>query len=392
MTHKTVLLTLGRLPKALELARGFHALGCRVLVAEPHAWHVCRLSRNVAASLQLPAPNPDHHAYASALRALIERENVDHVVPVSEEAPHVLAALADSALSERVYSPSADTVAALHHKFRFARDAIAAGHSVPDTLTADDPGVTDLAAAGPTVLKPIHGCSGEGVQFFEAGHTPPALDQHIVQRRIDGRHVSSFSILHEGRVHATALYEGTLMSGTVAVCFRRVDDAPEVHAWIEQFAGQRSLSGFVSFDFIVDAQRTPWAIECNPRTTSGTHFLEPADIARAVLAPGNDQPVRFREKTHFQQFYPALTEAYSHVFRPRTFLRKIRPVLRARDVVFDWRDLKPFLLMTPASWPILRQTLFEGKSFGAAATADIVWTPPSAATPASPKTAPASET
>ena len=93
MSRKTVLLTLGRLPKALELARGFHALGCRVLVAEPHAWHVCRLSRTVASSFALPAPNTHPDDYAQALRALVEREGVALIVPVSEAAPHVLTAL-----------------------------------------------------------------------------------------------------------------------------------------------------------------------------------------------------------------------------------------------------------------------------------------------------------
>lgn len=378
MSRKTVLLTLGRLPKALDIARGFHALGCRVLVAEPHAWHVCRLSRTVSRSIQLPAPNPDPADYHDALRAVVEREHVDHVVPVSEEAPHVLAALADTPFADRVFSPPVDTVGRLHDKFTFARDAIAAGHTVPPTLAADDPGVAALVKEGPSVIKPVHGCSGEGVRYFDTGKRPPSLSRHIVQRRIDGRHVSSFSVVSNGRVRATALYEGTLLSGSVAVCFKRVDDAPEVSAWIERFVQQRALSGFVSFDFIVDDAGTPWAIECNPRTTSGVHFIELADIARAVLEPDNDVPIRFRDETHFQQFYPALTEAYSHLFQPRTFLEKIRTVLSARDVVFDWRDLKPFLLMTPASWAILRQTIFDGKSFGVAATNDILWTPPEA--------------
>ena len=44
---KTVLLTLGRLPKALELARALRAAGARVLVAEPFAKHLTGTSRAV---------------------------------------------------------------------------------------------------------------------------------------------------------------------------------------------------------------------------------------------------------------------------------------------------------------------------------------------------------
>ena len=45
--QKTVLLTLGRLPKALELARALHDEGARVIVAEPFGAHVCKVSRAV---------------------------------------------------------------------------------------------------------------------------------------------------------------------------------------------------------------------------------------------------------------------------------------------------------------------------------------------------------
>ena len=381
MSPTTVLLTLGRLPKGLELARGFSALGCRVLVAEPHAWHVCRLSRHVARSVRTPAPRTHADAYAESLRRFIERENVAHILPVSEESPYVLNAVADTPLAERVFSPPQDLAARLNDKHQFCQSAAVQGLTVPDTFAADDPACAALAADSATVLKPTHGCSGEGVRFFERGARPPAPRGHIVQRKISGRHVSSFSIAQGGVVRTSALYEGTLLSGTVAVCFRRVTDTPQVLEWIERFVRAYDLSGFVSFDFIVDADGVPWAIECNPRTTSGIHFLEPRDVARAILEPASAEPIRFRRRRHFQQFYPALTEAYRTVLRPREFARRLRTVLTARDVVFDWRDLTPFVLMTPASWPILRQTLFDGKTFGAAATADIAWPPPTGEPP-----------
>ena len=87
----TALLTLGRLPKGLDIARALHAAGCRVIVAEPFAWHICRLSRAVARSYQVAAPNRDKERYLDDLAAIVEREAVDVVVPVSEEALHVLA-------------------------------------------------------------------------------------------------------------------------------------------------------------------------------------------------------------------------------------------------------------------------------------------------------------
>ena len=67
----TALLTLVRLPKALAVARALRTQGYRVIVAEPFAWHLSRVSRDVAKTVQLPAPNDDAGAYQQALLALI---------------------------------------------------------------------------------------------------------------------------------------------------------------------------------------------------------------------------------------------------------------------------------------------------------------------------------
>ena len=85
----TVLITLGRLPKGLELARALAGAGCRVLVAEPWRWHLTRLSGAVDACHVLPPPATRPDDYDQALRDLVDAEDVDLVVPVSEEILHV---------------------------------------------------------------------------------------------------------------------------------------------------------------------------------------------------------------------------------------------------------------------------------------------------------------
>lgn len=370
---RTVLLTLGRLPKALELTRGLHRAGCRVIVAEPFGWHVCRMSNSVDHSVMLPAPNKNPAGYRQALLDTIEHHQVDLVIPVSEEALHCLNVQDLTSDTVHFYSPARPTVLALHDKLRFADDAIAAGFTVPPTFDVSDPRAQALVEQHDVIVKPSHGCSGVGVQRLARGNALPTLSGHIAQRFVDGRHISTFSLAHHGRTRATALYEGTLMSGTVAVCFKRVREHPAITRWVERFIEQRALTGFVSFDFIVDGDGTPWAIECNPRVTSGIHFLNDDDLATAILSPDSEHPVRFRERDHFQQFYPALTETYKYLLQPKVFAQKFRTLLNARDVVWNARDPWPFVMMTPASWPILRQTIFEGKSFGDAATHDIAW-------------------
>ena len=74
---KTVLLTLGRLPKALELARGFKRAGWRVVIAEPFSWHVSRLSKSVDLSLAVTAPAEHGQRYLDDNLRVIRKHSID---------------------------------------------------------------------------------------------------------------------------------------------------------------------------------------------------------------------------------------------------------------------------------------------------------------------------
>lgn len=373
---KTVLLTLGRLPKALELARALKSAGCRVVVAEPFNWHVCRPSSAVDRSIQVAAPNTNTQKYLDDLLRIVAEERVDIVVPVSEEALH--AARLKPVLPARVslFSPGQAQLVQLHDKLEFARIASSYDLDVPETFSARDPAAVALSQVYDHIIKPVHSCSGIGVEQRNKGtalNTSPADPDCVVQAFVPGRHVSSFSVAHEGREIVTVLYEGTVFSGTVAVCFTRIDKLKPVDDWITRFITRSGYSGFIAFDFIVSDEGRAWAIECNPRATSGVHFLDSADLAQAILQPAASLPVRLKETRSFQQSYTTLTEAYRHILRPGDFLSRMKQLFSARDAVWSIRDPMPFLLMTPMSWDILKPAIFSGISLGEAATRDIAW-------------------
>ena len=148
-------------------------------------------------------------------------------------------------------------------------------------------------------VSTVAGSSGIGLALCDAGTPlPDQRDDLLVQQRIEGRHVSTLSLLVDGRSLVTVCYEGTVYAGTVAICFERVDDEPAVLAWVNRFCGDLSYTGFIAFDFIVDAQGVPWAIECNPRVTSGIHFLDEAALGSALadLPAAQGIPVRRDQK------------------------------------------------------------------------------------------------
>lgn len=370
---KTVLLTLGRLPKALELARALHQAGARVIVADPFGLHVCRASRCVAKSIRVPAPNTNPAAYLNALEAIVRQEGVDIVVPVSEEALHAASLGGRLPARALLYGPPQQKLARLHDKLAFNRAADLIGLTVPETHEGQSPAALALAAAQDYIVKPAHGCSGIGVSLRRKGDPLTPADRQpgmLVQARLPGRHISSFSVTRNGEVLATALYQGRIYSGTVSVSFEQVDDCPAAASWIRRFAEAEAYTGFISFDFIEDAQGVPRAIECNPRLTSGVHFLDPGGLAQAVLNLPEARPIRA-----FQEGHTALLEVYGALFRPREFFRRLKAFLTSEDVLFRLNDPLPFFLFTPMSWPVLRQALFDKVSLGEAATRDITWVP-----------------
>ena len=163
-----------------------------------------------------------------------------------------------------------------------------------------------------------------------------------------------------------ALYRGTQFSGSVAIAFERIEH-PATEAWIAAFVAGTGWTGFVSFDFIIDAAGRPWAIECNPRATSGLHFFETGDIAPAVL---QGRAPRFRAARELQQFYSCLTE-----LRPgrRGYFGRLRRLAGLPDASWDGADPWPFLSMIGTSWPIIHEARRRGATFGEVATLDVGW-------------------
>jgi hypothetical protein len=369
----TVLLTLGRLPKGLDLARSFHAAGWRVVVAEPFRRHLVGASNTVARSHVVTAPATDRAAYLRDLLRVIEEEAVDLVVPVSEEVVHVAALHGRLPARTRLFAMPQEIVLAAHDKGSFAAQCTAWGLSVPRTHPLGSAQAAALAAEQDVVVKPLHACSGRGVRVIPRGEALPETDiPAIVQARIVGRERSTCSLVHDGVVSGTVVYQGVMQSGSVSVAFERVED-PLIEAFVRDYAAATRWTGFLSFDVMLDAQGQPFAIECNPRTTSGLHFFEPADIAQAVLDPAH--PLRHRAAPRLQQFYSCLTETQLAMFRGGGFLPKLRALVSTPDVTWSMRDPMPFLTMTFTTWPIIRAAMAQRASFGEVATLDVGWRP-----------------
>ena len=373
---KTVLLTLGRLPVALDLARGFSANGWRVIVAEPFRLHLCRMSKAVDASRRVTAPATDPVAYRQQLLDIVARDEVDLVVPVSEETGYVASLAAELPAGTSLFAPSAADVARLHDKYTFIEWARGLGLPVPTTWLADDDDHRRLTEAGPFVVKPRDACSGTGVRVLPAGATVRPGRDRIVQERLEGRLVSTFTIARDGVALVTSAYEATVLSGSVAVAFRRVEDADVAGRWIRQFVEASRHTGFIAFDIIIDDAGVARAIECNPRATSGIHFIRhralPGLIDAAEGAAVQATGRLYRDETRLAESYSCFTTALGRLGRAdgRSTWRELRA---ARDVTWRANDPWPFLLMMVNTWRIVWLAATRRLSFAQAAVLDISW-------------------
>lgn len=372
----TALLTLGRLPKALDIAEALSKAGWRVVIAEPFGWHLCRVSRHVSKSIKVTAPNTDQEKYLEDMLEVIGRERVSLVVPVSEEAMH--AVLLASRLPEdvRLFSAPQEQLLELHDKYRFNQLADSLGLAVPRTHLLGTTEATDFSSSNDYVLKPACTCSGKGFSVHSMQDPLPdhaALPVTVVQQKMPGALKSTFSIVHEGRVMGTVVYRAAMLSGTVAVAFERLDGETRIENWVNAFALKTRYSGFLSFDMMEDEHGSPHAIECNPRATSGVHFVSRESIVGALVRPQAQTELELRPYRLMQQFFPCLTETQTALFKRDGFLKKARTMIRAKDVTFSISDPLPLWLMPVTSWEIMKRSFLAGQSFGEASTFDIAW-------------------
>jgi predicted ATP-grasp superfamily ATP-dependent carboligase len=369
----TVLVTLGRLPKGLDICRSFAAAGWRVVVAEPHARHLCGASSSVTRSARMPPPAEGKRAYLQLLAEAVRKHGADLVVPVSEEALHV-AFLPQLLPGTPVLAMPPGLMLALHHKGRFVEIAQDVGLAVPPTQPLGSEAAAAMARDGRVVVKPVHSAAGRGVQVLAEGAALPAAEADapaVVQRFLPGAEFSSCTLARGGRVLGTVVYRGVQFAGSVACAFERVDH-PEAEAWITRMVEALGWTGFISFDMREDAAGRIHGIECNPRTTSGLHFFETADIAPAIL--GQRDTLRHRQARRMQQFWSCLTETQLAILRgQRGAFGHLRNLLSTPDVTWSARDPLPLLTMPYTAWPIMRDAARKRVPFGEVATLDVGW-------------------
>ena len=359
---RTVMISGGKMTKALQLARSFHRAGHRVILVESAKYRFTGHRFSRAVDTFHAVPKPQDPGYAQALLDVVRAEGVDVYVPVCSPAASYHDAVAEPLLAPycEVIHCDADTIRMLDDKYEFATAAASLGLTVPDTHRITDPDqVTDFAFErhpGDYVLKsiaydPVHRLDLTRLPAPDTSgfaHSKPIAEANpwILQEFVKGQEYCTHSTVRDGEVQVYCCCE----SSAFQLNYEMVDK-PEIEQWVRSFVGALKLTGQVSFDFIEDVDGTVRAIECNPRTHSAiTMFYNHPDLARAYLDSGVPT---IRPRPDSKPTYWIYQELWRLLSDPRSVRERVRVIGAGKDAIFDWTDPLPFLLVHHVQIPLL---------------------------------------
>lgn len=383
LNPKTVMVSGGKMTKALQLARSFHAAGHRVVLVETYKyWHIGhRYSWAVNRFYTIPNPKQDIQGYLQGLLDIAQKEQVDLYVPVCSPVASYYDALAKEFLAQQceVFHEDANTVEQLDDKYQFAQAAKDLELSVPKSFRMTHPQqVLDFDFSNesrPYILKSIPydsvnrlnltklPCATRGDMEMFVNALPMSQSKPwVMQEFISGQEYCVHSTVRDGELRVYCCCE----SSAFQVNYESVD-IPEIKQWVTQFVQGMKLTGQMSFDFIHTSQSKVYAIECNPRTHSAiTLFYNHPDLAKAYLdtEPLSEplQPLASAHPTYWT--YHELWRLVTHLSSPQEIVYRINILLRGKDAIFAWDDPLPFLMVHAWQIPLLLlDSLRRGKDW-----------------------------
>ena len=368
---QTILISGGKMTKALQLARSFHNAGHRVILVETHKYWLTGHRYSWAVDRFYTIPDPRAEDYESALLEIVIREGVDVYVPVCSPVASYYDAKVQTVLAPycQVMHVDVEMLQRLDDKYEFATDAQALGLRVPKSFKITDPQqVIDFDFSNQQRQYIIKSIAYDSVRRLDLTKLPcatpaataafvkslPISDRNpwVMQEFIPGQEYCTHSTVRNGDLQLHCCCE----SSAFQVNYEHVDRA-DIEEWIRTFAGSLKLTGQVSLDFMqADDDGKVYAIECNPRTHSAiTMFYNHPDVAAAYLnlepLDRTVQPLPTSRPTYW--LYHEIWRLVTHLSSPQLTWQRLQTIAQGKDAIFEWDDPLPFLMVHHWQIPLL---------------------------------------
>jgi predicted ATP-grasp superfamily ATP-dependent carboligase len=377
-----VLITGGRAPVALELARQFARGGATVFAADSAPCFLAGSSRAVRRAFRVPPPRQRPAAFAEALAAIVARERIDLIVPTCEEVFYVARFAERLSARGGVFCAGIEQLRALHDKWRFNRFACRLGIGAPESwLLQTSADVVALPhPPDDLVVKPVfsrfaaHTLVRPSCAALDALPLSPQRPW-IAQRFVAGREICTYSVARDGALTAHAAYRPAWRAGRVGSSFYFAGVAhPASEAIAARIVAEIGYTGQIAFDFIETADGRLAVLECNPRATSGVHLFGPDDGLAGAFAAASRGTVARPSAQRARMLAPAML-----LLGPRQALRERRvrgyaaDLTHARDAIWSRHDPLPALYLYVGLGAFVIEGLRRGVSPIVASTYDIEW-------------------
>lgn len=380
---KTFLVTGARSPAALEVCRGLHASGSRVIAADSLHFPVCRFSNAVDRSVRIAPPRQQPSDFVRDLNRIIDEENIDIIIPTCEEAFHL--ALHRQSINCKIFASDIDQLSKFHDKFRFLDSARPYGISIPKTQLLESQSAVDGVFRTSTihgervdalVFKRVYSRFAEGTVIRPTAKQldtikPSPDNRYVAQEFIPGVEFCCYAIAVKGKLKAISIYKSAYRAGRGAGIYFEHQKRPEIEQFVRSFVGGHSFTGQISFDFIAGRDGKTYVIECNPRATSGVHLLDRDTDWNGMFGIGlEDEDHCHTPRMETKMVALAMLTYGLRTAKSRSLFTDWR---RAQDVVYRVDDMLPTLGQLATTIEFLLRAVKRSISPLAATTHDIEW-------------------
>jgi len=391
-----VLITGGRAPVALELARQLSQAGKKVFVADSAPCFLASACRTVVKAFRVPRPRQSPQLFADAIENIVTTERIDQIIPTCEEVFYLSRFAHQLRCKTELFCMDFDVLRNLHDKWIFSQQGRGYGVEVPETWLLNDLSDWRGLPLPPEqlVFKPVYSRFAVHTLVKPNANTlknsrAGAIRQWVAQRFVSGREMCSYAVARQGQLRAHALYEPLWRAGKSSSYYFSAVQRPAIEAFTRTFVASLGYTGQIAFDFIETPDGKIYVLECNPRATSGVHLFLPQDGLAGAFDPGletgftgeteNDNAALASPVIRPSSTEPRMLASIMavlgpfHALRAAQFGRLISDFGRAHDAVWNAKDPLPSFYSFVGLGAFLYIALREGINPIAASTHDIEW-------------------
>lgn len=357
--NKRVLILGARSPVALEWARSLNANGYEVFMADSLRFPISRWSNSITKYIQIPSPVYSFDEFKKIIISLIRIHEISDCLPINEETFYI--SKIKDLLPCKVWTSEFDLLDSLHRKDSFIQLA-QRYFSVPCTTTELTESIFERSET--LVFKAIYSRFATQVYIKvkpnELTEVKNDSKNWLAQEYIEGTEYCVYGFYDEGELKCISVYQPLIRAGKGAGIYLKEISIPKLEDRVNLFAKSINFTGQLSFD-VIQKEDDFYIIECNPRATSGAHF-----IGQDLYKSFGESRTNSRRKSKDLSLKIILLSKNPFAF----FGRKWR---NSSDFIWDKSDVKPSLFQFLAVVEMLYVALVKHISPLEATSNDIAW-------------------